>query len=229
MAKYVYWQIDNNNIVQMHKITALPDAIKKEPLLGLFEFEISRYKDSSSKKEELKITTTINTDDYGTISTSIANMESDIALFKANGIILDRPKYVELCRLILDNYYYFDPIIIAEIDFVVTDAVADEVLAMMCQYIIDKGIKSQEVTDRKKGHLNLYHIPLRDFNNELSDSQLRKYNVTEIKAKLLEKHYIHVNQGKLDYVVNENGQRTKMVSIHKEIAEPILEGLCDRQ
>lgn len=225
MAKFVYWQFDNNKIVQIHKISALPDAVKADKLLGLFEFEVRRYKDTNSKKEQLEIIAFIQGDKYGEITTSLTNIESDIVRFKSYGVVLDRPKYVELCRLISDNYYYFEYIETGKIDNVVSDVVADEVFVLLCQYILENRIEPKTVSDRKSGGMELYNIPLKDFISELSDSKFRSYNFTEIKEKLREKDYTHTNQSKFDYVVSENGQKVKMISIHKDKAEPVLEKL----
>lgn len=225
MAGYKYWQIDNDEIIKIHKIIARQEAIKNDKLLGLFEFEVKRYKDKNSKKEQLEISAKVHGEDYGKIKADLTKLESELVRFKSYGVVLDRNKYVELCKLITDKYYYFEPDETDSIDYEVTDDIADEVLEMLCDYIHDNKLEVKEVKDRTKGILELYHIPLKDFNSELSDSKFRNYNFTGIKEKLREKEYTHSNKGKFDYVVSENGEKIKMVSVHKDIVEPILEEL----
>lgn len=225
MGQYKYWQMDNDNIVKMHKITARQEAIKNDKLLGFFEFEVKRYKDKNSKREQLEISAKVQGEDYGKIKADLTKLESELVRFKSYGVVLDRLKYVELCKLITDKYYYFEITEKDSIDYQVTDADAYEVLQMLCHYIHDNKIEAKEVKDRTNGTLELYHIPLEKFSSELIDSRFRNYNFTEIKEKLREKEYTHSNKGKFDYVVSENGQKVKMISIHKVIAEPILKEL----
>ncbi|MBU3101919.1 MULTISPECIES: hypothetical protein [Clostridium] len=217
------WQMDNEEIVKTHKIIATENAIKKEKLLGLFEFEVKRYKDKNSKREQLEISAKVQGEDYGKIKANLMNLESEIVAFRSHGVALGRTKFVELSKFIVDKYYYFKPEETESIDYEVTGDIADEVLEMLCRYIYnDDEIEVKVIEGRTIGELKLYHIPLKDFNKELKDSKFKNYNYTDIKEGLSKKHYTHSNKGKFDYVVSENGLKTKMVSIHESIAEPIL-------
>lgn len=220
MGKYKYWQIDNEDILDTHVITANTDAVAKDKILGLFKFTVRRFKDQNTMREMLEIAAEVNGDSFGSIRTNLNDVESDMPKFREYGVVLTRQQYVEFCHLLTDNYYFWNPIATGKVDNVVTPEIADEVFEMMCQYIADNDIKP--VTVKKE---ELYNITLREFNSELNDSKFKPYDLREIKEALFNKGYTVVNKGKFDYVVSTDGNKTKMVSLKKECVDPVLERL----
>lgn len=218
MGKYQYWKMDNDEILEQHIITATPAAVKEEKILGFFEFTVRRMKDIGSQREQLEISAKVQGDPSGTIVTNLIDMENDMPKLRAYGVVLARAKYVELCHLLNDNYYYFDAVKTGKMDNVVTDEVTKVIFAMFCEYIEDNAIP---VTIIK--NMSLYNIPLKDFNSELSNSQFRAFNFTDIKEALLNKGYTVANKGKFDYVVSVDGEKVKMVSFKKECVDIAIE------
>ena len=224
MGKYKYWQIDSDEILDTHVITANSGAVKNNedelPSVGIVKFTVRRYKDQNTHREQMEIAAEVDQNPSGTIVTNLIDMETDMPKLRAYGVVLTRPQYVELCHLLSEKYYFFKAISTGKVDNVVTPEIADEVLEMLCQYILDNDIHA--ITVKKA---ELYNIPLRAFNNELNDSKYKAYDLGEIKEGLFNRGYTVVNKGKFDYVVSVDGEKTKMVSLKKECVDPILDQL----
>lgn len=218
MYKNKYWELDNEDTLRIHKIKAKKDAIEKEPVLELFEFEVKRYKDKNSKIEQLEICAKVQSEEYGQITTNLAKLSKDLLRFKAYGVVISNPKGTELCRLITDNYYTFEPIE-KNIDYYVSDEIGEQVFHMLCKYIYDNNTEPDTIKN-----LKLYNIPIRDFDNEIASGEYRRYRLLDIKEKLCEKGYTCCNKGKYDYVIkHKDGSTEKMLSIYEHRAKDILD------
>lgn len=214
MAKY--WEIDNKNLATNHIINATQSAISDDPTMGFFQFDVKRNKDNSTGREQIEVTAIVNNTSSSTIKGDILNLESELLKLGAYGVVLSRNKWTELYKLIKDNYYNFDPVITGKIDKVVTEEIAKEIFEMLCEYIQINGIKPVEINDRTGNKIEVYHIKITDFLNEIEDSKYREYNGTDIKKALQEQGYTHTNKGKFDYVANIEGKKVKMLSLKKE-------------
>lgn len=212
MNKNTYWVFNKEEIAKEHIITARNDLDKKDGLLTLFKFIVKRYKDKNTKREQIEISAMVQDEHYGTISTDLINMETDIVKFRSYGVILDRLKCIELCKLIMDNYYYFEPIETENVDYYLTEEKVSKIMKMFCQYIIENDIRSVV----NKSGIELYHVNVNEFKNELMESQYRKYGCTNVKEKLREVGFTHCNEGRNDYVAVINGRRTKVVSFYAQ-------------
>lgn len=172
MGKYKYWQLDKEEILDTHVIAANADAVANEKILSYFKFTVRRYKDQNTHREQLEIVAEVQDNPSGKIVTNLIDMEGDMPKFRAYGVVLARQQYVELCHLLNDKYYFWEPILTGKVDNVVTPEIADEVFEMLCQYILDNEI---QVATVKK--IELYNIPLREFNNEVNDSKFKAYDL----------------------------------------------------
>jgi len=209
MGKYKYWEMDNDDIKPTHIITATPEAIKEDKVSEFFKFTVSRYKENNTDLEYIKIVAEVQDEPAGKITTDLVELVNDIPKLRAYGVVLSRPKYVELSQLISKSYYYFEPIRTDKISDI------DDIFALFCHYIADNKIAPVKIKNEE-----LYNVELSDFNKELSDSQYRQYNTTDIKEALFNKGYTYANKGKFDYVVtvevDGEKKKKKMVSFRKE-------------
>lgn len=217
MAKY--WEMDNTTLAIKHIIKATQSAIKEEPTLGLFQFDVKRNKDNSTGREQIEVTATVNNTSSSTIKGDILNLESELSKLGAYGVVLSRNKWTELYKLIKDNYYNFDPVLTDKIDRVVNEEIAKEIFDMLCEYIQDREIAPVEINDRTGSKIEVYHIKITDFLNEIEDSEYREYNGTDVKKALQENGYTHTNKGKFDYVASIEGKKVKMLSLKKECVD----------
>jgi len=215
MGKYKYWEMDNTKEQDKHVITATQDAINKDAVLKKFRFTVSRYKDTGTKKEYIKIVAEVDKELSGEIDTDLIEMANDMPTLRAYGVVLDRAKYVELGQLIAQNYYSFKKVDTQKINNI------DDIFALFCQYIADNNTAPVKIKNEE-----LYNVELSTFNKELSDSQYRQYNTTDVKEALFNKGYTTVNKGKFDYVVTveENGEKKKkkMVSFKKKPVDDMI-------
>lgn len=221
MIKNRYWEMEDKT-KELHTIKANKEAIQKEEILELFVFEVRRYKAEKSKREHLEILAKVKDEDYGTIEASLINLESEIVGLREYGIALDRIKFIELYKLIKNNYYSFEPIKIKENEYEVTEEVINGVLTILGEYIDTMNIEPKAMKDRNGNEFELYNIPLAYFNDELKESEIENYSFIEIRKVLKEKKYIHTNKGRFDYMINDNGKRVKMVSVYKNVITQIL-------
>lgn len=218
MAKY--WKIDNEDLKSNHIIKATQSAIAEDGDLKRFEFNVKRYKDNSTGREEIEIIAKVDSISVKPRKSDILSLEAELSKLGAYGVVLSRNKWTELYKLIKDNYYNFEPIMTDKIDKVVTEKITKEIFEMLCEYIQDNGIKPVKINERTASKQEVYHIKITDFLKEIEDSIYKEYNGTDIKEALYKYKYTHTNKGKFDYVASVEGKKVKMLSLKKEHVTP---------
>ena len=215
-----YWEIDNVNVAKVHSFSATSGAIKDEPNLELFFFDVKRYKNKDTQKEMLEISATVSGDASGTIMTDLVKIEEDLLKFRAYGIVMPRRMFTELSRAISENYYKLEKIDFDEsviVEDIISKEVLDEILAMFAAYFGESEIDSVVISGQ-----DLYCISVKDFNEVVKDSDYKRFNPSDIKEALRDNGSTVVNKGRFDYVVSDNGKKVRKVCFKKDVIEQFI-------
>ena len=244
MAKYKYWQIDNEQPADAHIIYEQKpkdseetqkdsEAVQEDSeetqedsedaainakiaLLTGFAFKVKRYKDSKIKKEIITITAYINGQELGRIITNLVNIDRDIPSLKEYGVMLDRVKLVELSRLIQNNYYNFNCNDANKLEPEIPSEDMDIVLGLVCTYIKENDISPYTISDTQ-----YYLIPVVDFNSIISESVYSAYSKRLIRAEFHKKYNTKVTTGRLDYVAKIDKKPVKCICIEPKYIDSV--------
>lgn len=178
--------------------------------LEKFKFDIKRLKEKESRQEKLLIQAYYASEDYGTLVTSIGKLYSDITKLSDNGINLKRKFFVELAKIIDDNFYYF---LIEEKESVgnnVTEDAVQGIAGYFMRYIRDNRIEVQN---------GCYNIPVEEFSREYKGTTFR-YDEKDVREALRLYGYTKCNSNRNDLTV-KLGEDKKAVKCISFIAEKI--------
>ena len=166
-----------------------------------YKFEIVRLKDKETRQEMLSISAFHNEgewEDYGTIITGIAKLDSDIKKLNDYGINLSAGDFLELVNVIRANFYGLP---LEWKDNGLPEADLDEITAYFKEYIISENIE-------EKG--GCYNILVEDFKREYEQSTFR-HDIKDVLDALRLKEYIQCNPNRKNRVVKMDDGKGKAV------------------
>lgn len=172
-----------------------------------FEFDVLRRKDKYTKREVLRITAYYCGDEYGTIISKVAKLDSDIFELRDIGISLMRPVLTELGAVIKYNFYELDLESCEGIENNIPDNLLTGIVTYFKGYIINNGIPVKD---------GLYNIPVEDFKNEISETEYNIYGLSAIKEALKGRGYTKCNVNRYDYAIKENKKNNRYISFYAD-------------
>lgn len=166
-----------------------------------YKFEVARKKDKQTGQEMLSITAFHKEgawEDYGTLITGIAKLDSDIKKLNDYGINLLAGDFLELVKVIRD-YFYELPL--DKIDRSISVNDLDDITAYFKEYI-----KSEKI--EKKG--GCYNIVVDDFKKEYEQSTF-SHDIKDVVDALRLQGYIQCNPNRKNRVVKMDDGKGKTV------------------
>ena len=151
-----YWTATKGKIEEQEKVVSIDGMGEYVD----YKFEIVRLKDNETKQE-----------DYGTLITGIAKLDSDIKKLNDYGINLSAGDFLELVKVIRDHFYELP---LNKIDNSISKEDLNAITAYFREYIITEKIE-------KKG--GCYNIVVEDFKKEYEQSTFR-HNVKDVVDSL---------------------------------------------
>lgn len=186
----------------------------------IFIFHVRRFKDKTTKEEHLniKVYETGSKDTCAEIErVSLNDLESKLINLRTYGVLLGRKHFPKVRQEIEKAYLKMIPRYIDD-STAVTDAVIEEIYELFVRYIKEVGIDP----DRE-----LYHIPVDEFKEYISDTSYSKYKYSDIRKKLAqfekEVNGKRIKGTKCSYGRNDNtialkgGKRIKVISFVEKV------------
>lgn len=205
MAAKEYWKIDNQKEQEVHKIEGLGELEK-------FSFEVKRLKDVYVGLEVLRITAFYNGEEYGTIVSKIAQLDTNITNLSDIGINLSRVEFVELSTLMKNNYYSLIPQVGEGIENNVSDKLVEGVVQYFRDYIVDKAIEQMD---------GFYNVPTDAFKSEFNESVFKHYNISDVKEALKIRHITRCNAKRNDFAIKKDGQNKRYISFDSNVIDKV--------
>ena len=169
--KMVHWVFDNGTV----KVSE--DSIQAETEQR-FTFQLTRYKDSNTYEESLKIDCFLDGQDNGSIITDIFNLENDPKEFKRYGVVLSAIDFRDIRKVVEDNYLKLEHTPVS----LENDSRLKDLLEMVKEYVQQSDYLVQD---------SLAYILVNDFNEIAADCGYFKYEMRTLRSKLADNEYIH--------------------------------------
>lgn len=193
-----YWTATKGKIEEQEKVVSIDGMGEYVD----YKFEIVRLKDNETKQEMLSISAFHKEgewEDYGTLITGIAKLDSDIKKLNDYGINLSAGDFLELVKVIRDHFYELP---LNKIDNSISKEDLNAITAYFREYIITEKIE-------KKG--GCYNIVVEDFKKEYEQSTFR-HNVKDVVDALRHHKYIDCNPNRKNKVVKMDDGKGNAVS-----------------
>lgn len=193
-----YWTATKGKIEEQEKVVSIDGMGEYVD----YKFEIVRLKDNETKQEMLSISAFHKEgewEDYGTLITGIAKLDSDIKKLNDYGINLSAGDFLELVKVIRDHFYELP---LNKIDNSISKEDLNAITAYFREYIITEKIE-------KKG--GCYNIVVEDFKKEYEQSTFR-HNVKDVVDALRHHKYIDCNPNRKNKVVKMDDGKGNTVS-----------------
>jgi len=216
MPKKIVWLFDEKN-----GILSISNESKEADSEKAFSFKLTRYKDSTSHEESLKITCYYDdgvngSQNNGNINTHIYDLDKDLKGLMKYGVAFSGVLFSDLQQQIQKVYLQLtvqppekDP----NAPKMVDDSVMQEILSM-----IGECIKAFDFDDK------FYNIPVEQFNQLIEDSEYRVYSLKEIKIWLADqsKGYTKCGKGRLTNIVRIKDKPTRVISFYADKIEKYI-------
>lgn len=183
---------DRENEKDYMKLIETKDGTEAEK----FKFEIERQKSKVSHKELLVLRAYRANTNCSSIATDMGKIGNNIMELKNYGVVLQRNLFNDIIKAIEKEYSNF---MIHEVDNSIgtelTDEVVTDIFIMYCDYIIERNIESVTINGAK-----VYPIKVKDFEEELKESDYVDFGISKIRVKLRDLEYTKCNTGRTGLV-----------------------------
>lgn len=197
------WKPENGEDKEKDKVVSIQGVDDCTP----FKFKVSRQKDNETKKENLVIHAFYNNEDYGEVVSSISKIQNDITKLQDIGIVLARQNYIELIKIIKQNFYDL-PLNNVEC---LGNGVSEEELLKFVKHFKNY-IKENKIEEKDK----CYNIEVTEFKEEYEDNMF-KYGEREYREALRLYGYTKCNGTGFTHGVKLDGKKTvKCISFWAE-------------
>lgn len=221
-SPHYVWKYDNNTValdaVESKNVT--PDDDRT-----FFIFELSREV-AFDHRESLHITANYNNvekEKYGEIVTNILNIQNDICDFRLYGVALNRTDFIDIAKIIEQNYLKIDRNYVQEQKFDV-----EIIFNGVCKYI-----SNSEIPVSKIKSIDYYHIPVEEFNEFLINNDMYEHlDLTKTKKAFRDEGYTKCNEGRTDNTISieskeKLGKRVKVISFYADKVNSAIYELKD--
>lgn len=209
--KRVYWKFINDTNKKIGEVIIDEEESTEVEQEKKFKFILKRYK-NNKHEEWLKIKNYYNGHENGQIETSISNIDKDIRNFERYGVAFDGFSYASLALFIRHNYLELEINEENENDVILTSQVFNNIVQMLSEAI------GEYYDSTEESSVELYDIPIDEFNNIIEDSEYNRYKLSDIRNKLKEEKYIKCGQGRTSRLarINKGKNPVRVISFFKE-------------
>ncbi|NMA95277.1 MAG: hypothetical protein GX974_04485 [Clostridiales bacterium] len=211
MSKRILWAFDQKDTIYVK------EESKKAGNEKSFKFKLTRYKNSQTHEERLRIESFLEGNENGYIDTSIYNLDKDIKDFRKYGVAFSDIVYMDLRQEILKRYLSLETITAEQDDNapkMVNPVIMDIILRMIAEAAEQYG---------KSGD-GRYNIPIVDFNDLINKSEYGEYDLNSIKKWLKDKGYTKCSIGRTSTLarLKKNQNPTRVISLYADKIEKYI-------
>ena len=195
--KKVIWEFVKPDKVRVSDESNKADAEKK------FEFVLTRYKDSDTHEEILKIESFIDQKENGSIITTPCTLDSDITYLKRYGVMFSPIVYRDLRKVIEENYLdiHEEPVSLADTDK------RDELIEQVIEYV--KGDSDLVESD-------FCYVPVNQFNGLAEDCGYYAYEIKTLRASLAQSGYIRKQGDRFTVLHRINNKPERTIAFYQD-------------
>lgn len=177
-----------------------------------YEFRIVRIKDKETKKEYLKITSSIEGVENGTLKLSPSNISQGLIELREYGIFFsDDNSKIKLERCINRNY---NKITLDEKDTVYKD-IGDDPDSKLNSLLY--GVGEYILATEEKVVEGLCYIPVADFDEIALDCGYRLFESNSLRRKLKEDGYIHTSENRFTIVARVENKPKRVLAFQYDV------------
>lgn len=146
------------------------EILRQLDTVARFYFELTRYKDSATHVESLKIDSFYDGKENGSITTTIYSLEDDIRELMKYGVAFSTIVFRDMRKTIEENYLLLNTV-------TVTVKSDDRFNSLI--NLVNENMKKQENASE-----DFYSIPVKDFDELAKDCEYKDYEMRVLREKL---------------------------------------------
>ena len=194
--KIVHWVFDNGAV----KVSE--DSIQAETEQR-FSFKLTRYKDSNTYEESLKIDCFLDGADNGSITTDICSLENDLKEFRRYGVALSTIDFRDIRKVIEDNYLQLDCTAIS----LESDSRFSDLLEIVKEYVQQADYLVTE---------SFAYVRVSDFNGIAEDCGYYPYETRTLRLKLADMGYLRKQGNRFAGLVRLRDKPERVISFYRD-------------